>query len=331
MLGLIVTERDKDRAFLATRTGLEAIALERGDKVELTRLSFQVAPDTDFRRFARELSEHGIKSETAQRHFARRGAGAGVHRPQGHGDRALFRIRVRQGRRQAGRHHAAQARPRRASRRRRAEDGEVLHRRARLPGVGLARRLSSRSCAAASIITPSISSTTRSRSSTTSPSRCGTGRSCTAPATSSRRNEIQLVWGPGRHIIGHNVAAYHRNSDNVRVELYLRDGPDDATRRSAISIRGRGTRTARNIRRSGRRTRCATTGASARTARSRAIREPPSHPASADLIHALREMRQHRADRYAKGQAVASADREPRMRCECYNCGRSLMERAARI
>ena len=28
------------------------------------------------------------------------------------------------------------------------------------------------------------------------------------------------MWGPGRHIIGHNIAAYHRNPDNVRVELY---------------------------------------------------------------------------------------------------------------
>jgi hypothetical protein len=28
------------------------------------------------------------------------------------------------------------------------------------------------------------------------------------------------VWGPARHIIGHNIAAYHRNSDNVRVEFY---------------------------------------------------------------------------------------------------------------
>ena len=34
VLGLIVTERDKNRAFLATRTGLEAIALERGDKAD---------------------------------------------------------------------------------------------------------------------------------------------------------------------------------------------------------------------------------------------------------------------------------------------------------
>ena len=33
-------------------------------------------------------------------------------------------------------------------------------------------------------------------------------------------NKIHLVWGPGRHIIGHNVAAYHRNSDLVRVEIF---------------------------------------------------------------------------------------------------------------
>src|SRR5437764_632041 len=34
------------------------------------------------------------------------------------------------------------------------------------------------------------------------------------------RNNIQLVWGPGRHIIGHNIACYHVNSDGVRVECY---------------------------------------------------------------------------------------------------------------
>jgi catechol 2,3-dioxygenase-like lactoylglutathione lyase family enzyme len=34
------------------------------------------------------------------------------------------------------------------------------------------------------------------------------------------KNKIQLVWGPGRHIVGHNVAAYHRNADNIRVELF---------------------------------------------------------------------------------------------------------------
>jgi len=31
---------------------------------------------------------------------------------------------------------------------------------------------------------------------------------------------VHLVWGPQRHIIGHNIAAYHRDPDYIRVELY---------------------------------------------------------------------------------------------------------------
>ena len=117
VLGLIVTERDKNRAFLATRTGLEAIALERGDKPDLTRLSFQVAPDADFAAYCARTVGARHQERAAQRHFAGRCAGAGLHRRQGHGDRTLFRLRVRQGRRQAGGRHAAQARSRRAPRR----------------------------------------------------------------------------------------------------------------------------------------------------------------------------------------------------------------------
>jgi catechol 2,3-dioxygenase-like lactoylglutathione lyase family enzyme len=33
-------------------------------------------------------------------------------------------------------------------------------------------------------------------------------------------NDIELVWGPIRHLVGHNVAAYHRNPDDIRVELF---------------------------------------------------------------------------------------------------------------
>ena len=42
----------------------------------------------------------------------------------------------------------------------------------------------------------------------------------TLAALSFLENAIQLVWGPLRHIVGHNVAAYHRNADGVRVELF---------------------------------------------------------------------------------------------------------------
>jgi catechol-2,3-dioxygenase len=34
------------------------------------------------------------------------------------------------------------------------------------------------------------------------------------------KHGVELVWGPIRHVVGHNVAAYHRNPDDVRVELF---------------------------------------------------------------------------------------------------------------
>jgi catechol-2,3-dioxygenase len=34
------------------------------------------------------------------------------------------------------------------------------------------------------------------------------------------RNGIHLVWGPIRHLVGHNIAAYHRNPDDQRIEIF---------------------------------------------------------------------------------------------------------------
>lgn len=34
------------------------------------------------------------------------------------------------------------------------------------------------------------------------------------------KKKVQLVWGPLRHVVGHNIAAYHRNPDEIRVELF---------------------------------------------------------------------------------------------------------------
>jgi len=34
------------------------------------------------------------------------------------------------------------------------------------------------------------------------------------------KKNVQLVWGPLRHVVGHNIAAYHRNPDEIRVELF---------------------------------------------------------------------------------------------------------------
>ena len=34
------------------------------------------------------------------------------------------------------------------------------------------------------------------------------------------KNNIQLTWGPLRHIIGHNIAIYHQNPDGVVIEFF---------------------------------------------------------------------------------------------------------------
>ena len=60
VLGLNVVARDRNSAVLATKVGLEAIALQRGEIAELQRLSFQVAPGTDLKDCIKALSSHGI-------------------------------------------------------------------------------------------------------------------------------------------------------------------------------------------------------------------------------------------------------------------------------
>ena len=63
VIGLSLIERDKDRAFLASKEGLEAICLERGDDAELKRIAFQVAPDSDLGALASKVSDAGLKTE----------------------------------------------------------------------------------------------------------------------------------------------------------------------------------------------------------------------------------------------------------------------------
>jgi len=63
IVGLSLAARDKNRAILATKSGLEAIVLERGSAVEAPRLSFQVAPGSDLGEVASRLKKAGINSE----------------------------------------------------------------------------------------------------------------------------------------------------------------------------------------------------------------------------------------------------------------------------
>jgi catechol 2,3-dioxygenase-like lactoylglutathione lyase family enzyme len=63
VMGLVLAEREKDRAFLATKVGQLAIELNKSDAERCATLSFEVAPDSDFAVLARELKIDGITSE----------------------------------------------------------------------------------------------------------------------------------------------------------------------------------------------------------------------------------------------------------------------------
>src|ERR1043166_6780354 len=63
VVGLSLVARDRNRAYLASKQGLEAIGLEPGPANALAALSFQVVPGSDLAELGRELAKDGIKSE----------------------------------------------------------------------------------------------------------------------------------------------------------------------------------------------------------------------------------------------------------------------------
>jgi catechol-2,3-dioxygenase len=219
VLGLIVTERDKDRAFLATRTGLEAIALERGDKSELTRQSFQVAPEADFGAYVRELSEHGIKSEL------RNGISPGAARALAFTDLKGTSIELYSDYAFAADDGALAAiAP--------LKLGHVAHRVDDVQKVVkfytevLGFRVSDWIGDFFAFLRCGVDHHTVNFVYDAVPQLHHIAFEVKDWPELSRasdhlaRQGVHLVWGPGRHIVGHNIAAYHRNADNVRVELY---------------------------------------------------------------------------------------------------------------
>lgn len=219
VVGLTLVEKEKDRAYFATATGQEAIAVERGEAGLLKRLAFQVAPGTDLGDVVTSLTKHGVKSER------RRGISPGVADAVCFTDPKGTLIEV----------YAELALA--------AEDprpagftplklGHVAY---RCTDVQAIVRFY------CDVLGFRVSDWIGDRFAFL---RCGVDhhtvnfvvdpvpqlhhiafevkdwaeihRSCDHLA----KHGIRLVWGPGRHIVGHNIAAYHRNSDNVRVEFF---------------------------------------------------------------------------------------------------------------
>ena len=218
ILGLQVTESSKDRVFLASKQGFEAIELVKGKAGALQRLSFQIAPGTDLNDVVKELGKMGIKSEK------RSGITPGVAEcvtltdPKGTpvdlyaeykfapvGAPAYFNI-MKLG-------HVAY---------RVLDVQEVVKFYCDVLGFRVSdwrgdffvfMRCNTDHHTLNFIIDekPQLHHIAFEVLDWSEINKAGDFLA---------RNKIHLVWGPGRHIIGHNVATYHRNEDLVRVEIF---------------------------------------------------------------------------------------------------------------
>jgi catechol 2,3-dioxygenase-like lactoylglutathione lyase family enzyme len=219
IVGLTVVDKGRDRAVLATRLGQEAIALERGEAGLLQRLAFQVAPGSDLGELAAALGRHGIKAER------RSGISPGVKEALCFADPKGTLLEI------YAEYDFAPEDPSPSA----ITPLKLGHVAYRCTDV---RQVVTFYC---DVLGFRVSDW---RDDTFAFLRCGVDhhtvnfvvdpvpqlhhiafevkdwseihRCCEHLA----RNGIRLVWGPGRHIIGHNIAAYHRNSDQVRVEFF---------------------------------------------------------------------------------------------------------------
>jgi catechol-2,3-dioxygenase len=219
VVGLTVVERDKKRVILASRQGLEAIALEPGAANALSKLAFQVAPGSDLGDLVRELAKHGVKAER------RHGISPGVAEAVAFTDPKGTLIEVFSD-------YAFAAEDRSQLGVMPLKLGHVAYR------VRDVQQVVRFYC---DVLGFRVSDW---HGDTFAFLRCGPDhhtvnfvfdevpqlhhiafevkdwaeiqKACEWLA----KNNIRLVWGPGRHIIGHNIAIYHRNADKVRVEFF---------------------------------------------------------------------------------------------------------------
>jgi catechol 2,3-dioxygenase-like lactoylglutathione lyase family enzyme len=61
--GLVLTSKEKDRAFFVSKVGQLVVTVERGETARCTKLSFEIAPNADFKDMRRELDRMGIGSD----------------------------------------------------------------------------------------------------------------------------------------------------------------------------------------------------------------------------------------------------------------------------
>jgi catechol-2,3-dioxygenase len=219
IIGLTLVHKEKNRAFLATKYGEEAIAVETGEGANLARSAFQIAPGSELADVQKELAKHGIKSEL------RADISPGVAKAIVFSDPKGTVVEIYSDYRHAGRDTVEQG---------------VMP----LKFGHLAYRCKDPVKVTSfytDVLGFKVSDWMGDRFSFL---RCGRDHhsvnfarydeerlhhiafevSDMAEVQRSSdflaRNGIQLVWGPIRHLVGHNIAAYHRNPDDQRIEIF---------------------------------------------------------------------------------------------------------------
>lgn len=219
VLGLRAIERSRKRAVLATRTGSEAIVLEQGNKMGLPRLAFQVAPDSDLGELAVAVKEQGLKIER------RSGITPGVadaitfEDPKG----TLVEIFSNYDFPDIGESEPTLSVLKLGHVAYRCHDVQrVVKFYTELLGFRVsdwrADQFAFLRCAVdhhtINFVTDEQQRLHHIAFEVKDWSEID--RACDHLA----RKNFHLVWGPGRHNIGHNVAIYHMNPDRVRVEIF---------------------------------------------------------------------------------------------------------------
>jgi catechol 2,3-dioxygenase-like lactoylglutathione lyase family enzyme len=63
VLGLTLTAREKDGAYLASTLDHHSVVLRKGDHSQCVRLGFQVGLNDDLSAFEKQTAAHGIKTQ----------------------------------------------------------------------------------------------------------------------------------------------------------------------------------------------------------------------------------------------------------------------------
>jgi catechol 2,3-dioxygenase-like lactoylglutathione lyase family enzyme len=63
ILGLTLTAKEKDTAYLANAVDHHSVVLRKGPEAKCVRLAFQIGPDDDLGEFERQVAGHGVKAQ----------------------------------------------------------------------------------------------------------------------------------------------------------------------------------------------------------------------------------------------------------------------------